>query len=323
MEGNKNEGSITIRNYRMPKSESFSCTTDGTMSSWDKMSAIDYSNQQTNSSVISDLSSSIDILSFKNNTVSSPCSCAKNKRITSSTDSIPENNAGIMFRSNLHIYLCSDQELNKRMKILDEKKKDILPMQLSTVATAKELQHLKAEDLTHSVIKIFELKNPQMNHVRNSCLFYYNWIIVDLCRRMELVEERYIKIFQEGYGEQLRRQVIMMAANEVRTHIPMTHSFGITTDNEFFDYFAPFVPKKREQIIRVVDIFGDKICLFTESIDMKSIGDMKSEDYIAFYHDLVLCKDRLKKRLGEITETSSFTGDPCQPYSKIELLNYK
>ena len=45
----------------MPKSESFSCTTDGIMSSWDKMSATDYSNQQTNSSVISDLSSSIGI----------------------------------------------------------------------------------------------------------------------------------------------------------------------------------------------------------------------------------------------------------------------
>ncbi|KAG2224457.1 hypothetical protein INT45_010523 [Circinella minor] len=292
MEEENNDG-----NHRMSKSETSSCTTGGT-SSWDKIPTIDYSKQQSNSSVISDLSSSVvDILSFKSNFTSSPCSCAKDKT-TSSTDSIPENSA-------------------------DEKKKDILPIQLSTVATAKELQYLKTADLIHSIIEIFSVKKPQTSHFRNICLFYYNWLIVDLCRRMELVEERFIRRYQEGYEEQLRRRVIMKAANEVAVHITKTGAFGITSDNEFFDYFAPFVPRKREKILRVVDIFGDEICLFTESIDMKMIGDMSSNDYVAFYQDLVLCKDSLKKRLGDITETSRFKGDPCQPYNKFELLNYK
>ena len=105
--------------------------------------------------------------------------------------------------------------------------------------------------------------------------------------------------------------------------ISKSNSFGITKDNEFFDYFAPFVSKKRAKILRIVDIFGDKICLLTEFIDIKKIGDMTSNDYTAFYQDLVLCKDGLKKRLGDITVTSRFNDDPSQPYDKVELLNYR
>ena len=75
--------------------------------------------------------------------------------------------------------------------------------------------------------------------------------------------------------------------------------------------------------MRIADILGDEICLFTEFIAMKIIGDMKSETYSAFYHDLLLCKNLIKMSLSTITDKSSFCGDPTTPYNKVEILNHE
>ena len=102
-----------------------------------------------------------------------------------------------------------------------------------------------------------------------------------------------------------------------------SYSFGLTKDNEYFDYFEPFVAKKRERILRIIDILGDEIWLFTGFIDVKDIGDMKSEEYFAFYHDLLLCKNPLKKNLSGIEDGSPFYGDRTKPHSKVEILNHE
>ncbi|KAI9498936.1 hypothetical protein BDB00DRAFT_797415 [Zychaea mexicana] len=215
----------------------------------------------------------------------------------------------------------SAREMKKRMEKVEAEKGQIKPMQLSTVTTQKELQNLTTADLSNSIINIIRIRNPQVHSVRSSCLPYYNWVLVDLCRRMKLAEVRFQREFKEHYEEQLRRKIIMEAAEKVKWSIHAKNAFGITTDNEFFDLFAPFVPKKRERILRVADILGDEICCFTEFIDMKKIGDLTSDEFIAFYHDLLLCKERLLKALEQLTVKSSFHGDPTKSFNKVDLLN--
>ncbi|KAG2224456.1 hypothetical protein INT45_010522 [Circinella minor] len=196
-------------------------------------------------------------------------------------------------------------------------------MQLSTVTTAEELRKLKTEDLIKSIIEIIRIRNPQIQYVRVTSPVYYNWVLVDLSRRMKLIDHRFQKKYGENYEIELRKQVIDPVSEKVAWSIYRSHSFGRTKDNEYFDFFAPFVAKKRERILRIVDILGDEICLFTEFIDIKNIGDMKSEEYFAFYHDLLLCKSRLKMSLSTLNESSSFSGDPTKPYNKVEVLNHE
>ncbi|KAI9265072.1 hypothetical protein BDA99DRAFT_41784 [Phascolomyces articulosus] len=165
-----------------------------------------------------------------------------------------------------------------------------------------------------------------MQFVRDSCPSYYNWVIVDLCRRMNLIEYHFRKIYNENYEEKIRRKVLDSLANEIQSgHIDKYNSFGHTKDDEYFDYFTCFIPKKRTRVLRITRIFGDEICLFTEFIDFKAIGDMKHDEFIAFYHDLLLCKDRLKECLAKVREDVKkvFQGDPTEPYKRVDVLNHE
>ena len=94
----------------------------------------------------------------------------------------------------------------------------------------------------------------------------------------------------------------------------------ITQDGEYVDFFTPFVEYKRSQVLDVVEQFGDELCLFTEFIDMKQIGDMDEKEYQDFVHDLNLCKPVLKSRI----ENLHFVFDESNPvaaFSKMTLLN--
>ncbi|KAI7859323.1 hypothetical protein BDC45DRAFT_497347 [Circinella umbellata] len=272
-----------------------------------------------------DFSSEIENLSLGQNTrqrASSPLvdTTEKNDDTTSNSDGKQEAKE---FRSNVYISLCSKDELNKRMNTIQSEKGQIQPMQLSTVATAEELRKLKTDDLIKSFVEVLRIRNPQVRYVRETSPAYYNWVLVDLSRRMKLIDHRFQKKYGEDCEIELRKQVIDPVAEKVGWSIHKSCSFGRTKDKEYFDYFTPFVAKKRERILRIVDILGDEICLFTEFIDMKNIGDMKSEEYFAFYHDLLLCKNRLKMSLSALDESSTFCGDPTMPYNKVEVLNHE
>ena len=95
----------------------------------------------------------------------------------------------------------------------------------------------------------------------------------------------------------------------------------IDDDGDYFDLFPIFVAQKRAQILQVADVIGDEICVFTEFIDMKEIGDRISTEHFDFLNDLQLSKNRLKSAIEEVKESNSFYGDPTSSYNKVELLN--
>ncbi|KAI9265071.1 hypothetical protein BDA99DRAFT_579695 [Phascolomyces articulosus] len=287
--------------------------------SWYKMPRIDNNNNEVDS---------VDDISSCNDRLSRVVSSGGNNNSSVTDD---DNRSCFTLSSKTNTTTNNPEKLKCRMNDLKVQKKDYRSdsivdfdnNKMITIITAKQLEELKTADLLHSIIEISNARNPQIQHVRNTSLTYYNWLIVDLCRLIEIVEQRFCREYGESCEGQFRRQLIMKAADKVSFHIPKTCSYGITKDNEFSDYFVPFVRKKREQVLRVIELLEDEICLFAEFIDIKRIGDMKTNEYSSFYHDLLLCKNRTKERLVAATKDmeSQFHGDPTKPYKTIKILS--
>ncbi|KAI8150019.1 hypothetical protein BJV82DRAFT_573223 [Fennellomyces sp. T-0311] len=191
---------------------------------------------------------------------------------------------------------------------------------------AKDIHRLTTVDLINSITEICRIRSPFLRGIRMSNLGYYNWVLVDFCRRMEVVHQRFNREYKNHAEKEIRNQIInvIIDFDNVKYYIDVKGAFKVVrNDGDFFDLFPPFVAKKRTQILRVASIIGDEICAFTESIDMKEIGDMDTDEYADFLNDLKLSKGRLKEAIDTLQDANAFHGDPTSSYSRVELLNEK
>ncbi|KAI7859326.1 hypothetical protein BDC45DRAFT_602155 [Circinella umbellata] len=244
-------------------------------------------------------------------------------------DSFP---ATTEFKSSKVFYLNNeDDTFHERGAQISDERAKLSPYDLTTNETVPQLNHLIFADLVLSTKMIFVKTNPHIATNRKKQLAYYNWIIVDLCRRMDLIQKQIVRRHGSRRLDYEMRGVIENLCNDpyvagIRPTgnpgtIAKTRVYATIRENgEYVDFFTPFVEYKRSQVLNIVEQFGDEICLFTEFIDIKEIGDMDEEGYQDFVHDLNLCKDSLKSRI----ENLHFIFDksnPIEPFNKMTLLN--
>ncbi|KAI8150068.1 hypothetical protein BJV82DRAFT_677601 [Fennellomyces sp. T-0311] len=220
---------------------------------------------------------------------------------------------------NLYL-LCSKQAFEKRIDHVKLEKKQIAPQQLSTNGTAHSLELMRTKDLIDSFLFRFQKRNPQVKRIRETDLTYYNWLLLDLARRMEVIQQRLQQEFPHTWEEELRRQVIEPTAERVSWSIKSTRSFGmISEDKEYFDLFPVFVQTKRFQMLEVARVFGDEICAFTEFIDMHRVANLAKEGFHLLLKELSLVKDQLEDSIKMLQPL--FENDPVHPYETMVILD--
>ncbi|KAI9265070.1 hypothetical protein BDA99DRAFT_507615 [Phascolomyces articulosus] len=270
--------------------------------------------------------------SSNNNTIRSSKITSSSAHVLKPKDRIFEvSQLPAKFRSSKAFYLNNeDHVFQVRASQILEARKKLHPNDLTTKETASQLDSILSEDLLSSIKSILVATNPHVSSNRTNQLAYYNWVIVDLCRRMSIIQNRVIHRYGNINKESRMRPVIEHLLND--PNIVGITSSGTTKasisiyakldDGEYADYFTPFVESKRSRILDIVEQFGDEICLFTEFIDIKQIGDMEEQEYQDFLHDLYLIKDGLEPRIQNIhfIFDDSF---PIASYNKVTFLNPK
>ncbi|KAG2224458.1 hypothetical protein INT45_010524 [Circinella minor] len=238
-----------------------------------------------------------------------------------------------VFKSSKAFYLNNeDTVFHERGTKISEERAKLSPYDLTTQQTMSQLKQIIFADLLLSTKMIFTKTNPHIKTNRKKQLAYYNWVIVDLCRRVNLIRKQIIRRHGIRRLDHEMRNVIENLFNDpfvigirptgypntiARTKVYATLE---EEEGEYADFFTPFVEYKRSQVLNIVEQFGDEICLFTEFIDMKEIGDMDEEEYQNFVYDLNLCKDSLKSRIENLRFIFD-KSDPIKPFNKMTLLN--
>ncbi|KAI9313057.1 hypothetical protein BX666DRAFT_2030450 [Dichotomocladium elegans] len=230
--------------------------------------------------------------------------------------------ASSRFKSNIYLFLEPDDVFMDRAFTFSERAETMRPYQLSTISSAKDINCMTTEGLIRTIAGIFELKTPHLRESRAADMSLYNWILVDLCRRLEVLDARFTRIYDDDKEFHWRDEVVeAVHACIYHTTTPSGRSgFPLLSDRTYFDMFVPFVARKRSKVLKTVSLFGDEICLFTEFIDFKKIGDMKQTEYDNFIHDLLLCREDIDSRIKQVPrgyEESS----PVKPFKRMTLLN--
>ncbi|CEG82279.1 hypothetical protein RMATCC62417_16375 [Rhizopus microsporus] len=157
----------------------------------------------------------------------------------------------------------------------------IKPFELTTRANEILLCGVKTKDLQIAIVEIWCRSGLNNNSRRLLYMAWYNWIMLDIARRLN-------ELYRRNNGYRL--------VNELKQEL----SRRIHFDSDL-DQHPLFNMNRRTRLVYLANNFGDSICALSEFTDFMQVMEMGDLEFDHLYVDLLKRRDELSDRLNTVS----------------------
>ncbi|KAI8882334.1 hypothetical protein K501DRAFT_273740 [Backusella circina FSU 941] len=182
-------------------------------------------------------------------------------------------------------------------------RQDLRPFELSTWENDHLLKSMADEDLVQTILEIWRRTQLQKQERRIEKPTWYNWVILDISRRM------YELLNRDNY-QTLKKKLVESVSQTIYFQ---NNSKDLTQDGLPFSDYPLFDHGRVSRVVKIGAKFTDGICAFSDTIDFMVILKMSSKEFESYYYKLLDSSHLLTQRMV-VCQRIFFSSNPLGPY---------